>query len=56
MSVNTDCGLAIQCRIDGMHADWNKWIASVFSEARADLVETLASPGGAAAGGPRESP
>jgi len=50
MSVNTDCGLAIQCRIDGMHADWNKWIAAVFSEAREDLAGTLAglAEGGAA--------
>jgi hypothetical protein len=51
MSVNTDCGMAIQCRIDGMHADWNKWIAAVFSEAREDLEKKLASASGSGAGG-----
>ena len=40
---SSQCGLGIQCEIDHLHGNWNKWMAAVLSEARADLVGTLAS-------------
>ncbi len=41
-NVYAGCGMAIQCMTDKMHGDWNKEMASIFAEARADLVGTLA--------------
>ncbi len=38
------CGVGIQCSIDALHGDWNKWISGIFTEARLDLVRTLAYP------------
>jgi hypothetical protein len=35
--------MGIQCVVDKMHADWNKWMGDLLAEARADLVSTLSS-------------
>ncbi len=51
-SVNAGCGMGVQCVIDKMHADWNKWMGGVLAEARMDLVTALSalSDGGAGSG------
>lgn len=51
-NIYSGCSLGIQCMTDRMHGDWNKEMASIFAEARADLVGTLAglSEGGAVGG------
>jgi len=51
-NVYAGCGMGIQCMTDKLHGDWNKEMVSIFAEARADLVGTLAglAEGGAVSG------
>jgi len=56
-NVYAGCGMGMQCMFDKMHGDWNKWMGGVLAEARADLVETLASlPESGAEGGAAAKP
>ncbi|MBS1245201.1 MAG: carboxy-terminal processing protease [Deltaproteobacteria bacterium] len=48
------CGMGIQCSVDKFHAEHNKAMQGIFAEARADLVEALASPSGNPAGEARK--
>lgn len=49
-------GFAVQCMVDRHHADTNKAMQGIFTEARVDLVKTLASLPGGRAGEDGSSP
>jgi len=44
------CGASAQCVTDRLHVHWNRQMGGVFAQARASLLETLASPDGGAGG------
>jgi hypothetical protein len=51
--VYAGCGMGMDCMFGKMHADWNRWMGAMLSEARTDLAAAVASGGeGTAAGTP----
>jgi len=49
-NIYAGCGMGIQCAVDKFHAEHNKIMQTLFAEARADLVATLAVLSGRGAG------